>query len=85
MQVQERFHQDRMDKYGITDLSDPYSNFLVGCDYLSEMIGKEKGLEWALMAYNGGPSYANRMADKGIVSEYAKEVIGWFENLGGES
>lgn len=83
MQVQERFHQDRMDKYGITDLNDPYSNFLVGCDYLAEMIGEEKGLEWALMAYNGGPSYANRMADKGIVSEYAREVIDSFENLGG--
>ena len=50
MQVQEQHHSDRMERNGVTDLMDPHGNFLVGCDYLAELIGKDRGLEWALMA-----------------------------------
>lgn len=81
MQVQKRYHKDRMERLGVTDLTDPYSNFLVGCDYLYELLAKDKGLEWALMAYNGGPSYANKMQAKGKVSSYARKVTGYFESL----
>lgn len=81
MQVQPRWHSDRMERLGVTNLADPYSNFLVGCDYLAEMIGKEKGVEWALMAYNGGPSYANNMAEDGKVSKYASDVLGYMNEL----
>ena len=70
-----------MERLGVTDLADPYSNFLVGCDYLAEMIGKDKGVEWALMAYNGGPSYANDMAEDGRVSEYASDVLTYMNEL----
>lgn len=83
MQVQRRWHEDRMERLGVTDLTDPYSNFLVGCDYLAEMIGKGRGIEWALMAYNGGPSYANDMAKAGRVSQYAKDVLDYMNDLGG--
>jgi soluble lytic murein transglycosylase-like protein len=83
MQVQERFHWDRMERLGVTDLADPYGNFLVGCDYLAEMLDKERGVEWALMAYNGGPSYANNMAKAGKVSQYATDVLNYMKNLGG--
>ena len=81
MQVQPRWHSDRMARLGVTDLADPYSNFLVGCDYLAEMIDKDKGVEWALMAYNGGPSYANDMAEDGRVSEYASDVLTYMNEL----
>jgi len=83
MQVQPRWHSDRMERLGVTDLADPYGNFLVGCDYLAEMLGKGRGLEWALMAYNGGPSYANDMAKAGRVSQYAKDVLNYMNELGG--
>lgn len=83
MQVQERWHKDRMERLGVTDLADPYGNFLVGCDYLTEMLDKERGIEWALMAYNGGPSYANNMAKAGKVSQYATDVLNYMKNLGG--
>ncbi len=83
MQVQERFHWDRMERLGVTDLTDPYGNFLVGCDYLAEMVDRDRGVEWALMAYNGGPSYANNMAKAEKVSQYATDVLNYMKNLGG--
>ena len=83
MQVQERWHKDRMERWGVTDLTDPYGNFLVGCDYLAEMLEKGRGIEWALHAYNGGPSYANQMAEAKKVSQYVTDVLNYMNNLGG--
>ena len=84
MQVQEQHHSDRMERNGVTDLMDPHGNFLVGCDYLAELIGKDRGLEWALMAYNGGPTYANKMAKAGKTSQYAKDVLNYMNELKAE-
>ena len=78
MQVQPKWHQPRMNKLGVTDLLDPYQNVLVGIDYLDELLnygGKERSIEWALMAYNGGPDYADRKTSEGVVTDYAVEVI----------
>jgi hypothetical protein len=82
MQIQEKHHGDRMARLGVTDLFDPYSNFLVGCDYLAELAAKGKGIEWMLMAYNGGPSYANNMAEAGSVSQYVRNVLNHMAALG---
>lgn len=76
MQVQPRFHQARMDKLGCEDLLNPYQNVAVGIDFLKELLGHGRGLEWALMAYNGGHAYANRYAESGRVSTYALKVMG---------
>ena len=81
MQVQPRWHSDRMDRYGVTDLMDPYGNFLVGCDYLAELAAKDRGIEWMLHAYNGGPSYANNLAKAGKVSQYARDVLNYMNIL----
>lgn len=51
MQVQERWHWDRMERLGVTDLSDPFWNFRVGCDFLAELLDKYP-VEEALTAYN---------------------------------
>ena len=83
MQVQPKWHQDRMERHGVTDLMDPYGNFLVGCDYLAELAGRDRGIEWVLHAYNGGPSYANKLAKAGKVSQYTKDVLNYMTNLGG--
>lgn len=81
MQVQERWHEDRMELLGVTDLMDPYNNFLVGCNYLAELTEKGRGIEWALHAYNGGPTYANKMAEVGKVSQYVKDVLNYMNDL----
>ncbi len=84
MQIQPRWHQDRMEKLGCTDLLNPYQNVNVGVNYLSELFEKGKSLEWVLMAYNGGPSYANKKEANGEVSTYAKDVIAESERLKGD-
>lgn len=75
MQIQKKWHEERMDRLGCTDLLNPFENVAVGIDYLGELKEENKSLYWVLMAYNGGRSYANRKADSGIYSEYAIEVV----------
>lgn len=81
MQVQKKYHSERMERLGVTDLNDPYGNFLVGCDYLAELANRGRGIEWMLHAYNGGPSYANELAKAGGVSQYAKDVLNYMNTL----
>lgn len=75
MQIQPRWHKDRMERLGCEDLLDPYQNVVVGIDLMAELLNKRGSVEWALMAYNGGPSYANEHVAAGKVSEYAREVM----------
>ena len=82
MQIQERWHRERMRDLGVTDLLDPYQNVTVGIDYFTELYNYHQGLEWTLMAYNGGVSYANRMAGQGRVSDYALSVLNKSDELG---
>lgn len=74
MQVQRRWHEDRMARLGVTDLTDPYGNFRVGCDYLAELLGKYP-LEEALTAYNSG---------KPGKSAYASNVLAYMEAYYGD-
>lgn len=71
MQVQPRWHKDRMERLGVTDLTDPYSNFLVGCDFLAELLAKYD-LADALTYYNSGHTGCN---------QYARDVMNYMENL----
>ena len=79
MQVQPKWHQERMDRLGVADILDPYQNVLVGVDYFAEMLSYDRGIAWALMAYNGGATYANELTDEGIISSYVTDV---FDNAG---
>lgn len=83
MQIQPRWHKDRMSKLGCEDLLDPYQNVTVGVDLISELLDQRGSVEWALMAYNGGPSYANDMVKAGKVSEYVEIVLGKMDELKG--
>ena len=76
MQVQPRWHSDRMQKLNCTDLFNPYNNVTVGIDYLAELYNKY-GNDYgkALTAYNRG-HYA------GFVTQYAKSVIENSERIG---
>lgn len=74
MQVSQKWHKDRMDKLDVTDIMRPYSNILVGVDYLAELSEKyEVGL--ALMIYNGGYKYAMSIYEKGELSSYAEKIL----------
>lgn len=75
MQIQPKWHKARMDRLGVTDLMDPYQNVLVGIDILAEKVHKNKGYEWALMAYNSGHQQADFNKNIGVISEYAETVL----------
>lgn len=75
MQVQPRWHSERMEKLSAPDLLDPYQNIRVGIDYLVELYSINDDTEWVLMAYNGGPTYANNLYNEGALSKYAIDIL----------
>lgn len=81
MQIQKRYHEARMERLDCDDLLDPYQNVEVGIDLLAELIDMDRGIEWALMCYNGGYAYANERRELGIVSAYAETVLNTSKSL----
>lgn len=75
MQIQPKWHQERMLRLDCHDLLDPYQNILVGVDYLAELRDRKFGMAWALAAYNGGPAYANRKKKDPEIPEYVRDVL----------
>ena len=75
MQIQKRYHKDRMVKLGCTDLLDPTQNIKVGIDLLAELKAQNDNIFWVLMAYNGGISYANKQIKNSNISNYARDII----------
>lgn len=75
MQVSTRWHSTRAEKLGVTNFYDPYSNILLGVDYLSELIDDYKDPALALMLYNMKHDDALSLYSHGIISGYAKSVL----------
>lgn len=80
MQVNPKWHTDRMDKLGVTDLTDGYGNILVGTDYLYELCLEYGDIATALMVYNQGPGAASQ-AQEGKISTYARNILQLSEEL----
>lgn len=77
MQIQERWHRERMERLGCTDLLDPYQNVTVGVDFLSELIRYYDGdVTKAVIAYNMGQAGAQRNCfNHGIYSTKYSEAV----------
>jgi soluble lytic murein transglycosylase-like protein len=75
MQVSSYWHKNRAEKLGITDFYDPYSNILLGIDYLSELYSQYKDMRLVLMLYNMDHNTAISMFKNGQISSYAKTII----------
>ncbi len=74
MQVNPRWHRERMDRLGVSDLYDGYSNILTGTDYLMELIKEYGDVATALMVYHGERN-AERSASEGVISDYAGRIL----------
>jgi soluble lytic murein transglycosylase-like protein len=74
MQVSVRWHADRMEKLGVTDIYDEYGNILVATDYISELREDYEEVSYVLDVYNGN-SKATYNYENGILSVYAKSVL----------
>lgn len=73
MQIQEKWHQERMEELGLSDLWDSQQNIQTGVDYLLELLDENPDMEWVLNAYNGGRAYADRKKD--THTEYATYIL----------
>ena len=71
MQIYKKWHTDRMEKLGVTNLLDGKQNIMVGVDYLLELFQENSDVTWVLNAYNGGRAYANRKSD----TDYSVDVL----------
>jgi soluble lytic murein transglycosylase-like protein len=52
-QIYEKFHKDRMEKIGVTDIYDMDGNVHVAADYLAELFEKYEDTGTTLMVYHG--------------------------------
>lgn len=78
LQVQSRWHGERMARFGCYDLFDPCQNVTVAVDYLAELIAKYDGnVEKALVAFNAGETGAyNGWFKHGVYSsDYSRKVL----------
>jgi hypothetical protein len=80
MQISMRWHADRAEKLGVTDFYDPYSNILLGVDYISELFKQYDDPALVLMLYNMKHDDALKMYNEGRISVYAKSVLAMTEN-----
>lgn len=70
-QVNPSCHKARMEKLGVTDLTDIDGNIAVATDYLEELFEQYEGdVDIILMIFNGDSSYK-----RGHISKYATEIL----------
>ena len=81
LQVNEKYHKDRMDRLGVTDLYDIESNVNVAADYLLELFEENEDIYLVLMKYNMGNKKAEQLYEQGIYSKYAISITERSEEL----
>lgn len=76
MQVNVKWHEDRMNRLNVDNVENPYFNVMVAVDYLAELQGRFDTEAEVLTAYNYGLSGAYKHVwNKGLTeTEYSKAV-----------
>lgn len=80
MQIYPKYHTDRAERLDVYNLFFPYSNILVGADYLAELFEKYGDIGTVLMVYNGTSDAVER-GQQGDYTDYAKKVMKRAEQL----
>lgn len=77
LQVQPRWHGERINRLECWDLYDPENNVTVAVDYLAELLEDYGDMSMALVAYNNGPAGAREnYFSRGVYeSAYSREVL----------
>lgn len=70
MQISVKWHTDRMERLGVTDIFDERGNILVGTDLLAELAEKYGDVAVVLMAYHGEKNPAEKE-----ISDYANGIL----------
>ena len=75
---------DRLERLGVTDLTDPYQNILCCADLMRELLDKTNDdMIFALMSYNMG-YYKAKTYYPNYISSYPKKIFKQYEYLKGE-
>lgn len=76
MQVNVKWHEDRMNRLNVDNVENPYFNVMVAVDYLAELQGRFDTEAEVLTAYNYGVTGAYKHVwNKGLTeTEYSKAV-----------
>lgn len=80
MQISVKWHSDRMERLGVTDIFDERGNILVGTDYLAELFEDYQEAATVLMIYHGEKNAAEKVKN-GKISSYAKGILERSEQL----
>ena len=80
MQIYEKYHTDRMERLGVTDIFDARGNILVAADYLAELFCRYGDIGTVLMVYNGSSDALER-GERADYTEYAAKIMKRSEQL----
>ncbi len=75
MQVNPAWHEERMERLGVTDLYDIRENMLTGVDYLYELSQQYEDISIVLMRYNGDHRAEGVERGTEDISEYADRIL----------
>lgn len=66
MQIGTKWHKDRIEKLGVTDLHDADQNMMVAADYLSDLFEQYEDAVTVLKRYSGSSTtkYSNKVLNK---------------------
>ena len=73
-QISVKWHTDRMERLGVTDIYEPYGNILVAADYLRELFNEKNEVYYVLMRYNMAIDTANSLYADGVITDYALSI-----------
>lgn len=74
MQISDKWHRDRMERLGVTNIYDAYGSILLAADYLAELAEENGDLYYVLMRYNMKKSTADKLYEAGEYTDYAVEI-----------
>lgn len=74
MQISPKWHWDRMERLGVTDLNNEKGNVLVGADYMAELFSEYGEVSYVLDIFNGN-SKAKYNYENGILSDYSRKIL----------
>ena len=80
MQVSPRWQKGRMERLGVTDLTDVEQNMTVSVDYLAELSEDGEDIAKVLMQYHGESDIEERL-ERGEVSDYVSSILRLSEEL----
>lgn len=81
-QVNPKCHKNRMEKLGVTDLTDIDGNIAVATDYLEELFEEHEDVAEVLYLYNGNVKGAQMLRETGEVkSAYVLNILERSEDL----